>query len=180
LEQQSPPQSSAPVPGPVVPPGYELKKKGHTGRNLGIGCAGIIGLFIVIGIAVSAANQGGSGTSSPAASDNNATASSPAAHKSSPVARQPQVLLDKTGNGINNTASFSASGAWEIDYSFDCTNFGQSGNFAITVKNSDGSYADLPVNSLATKGQDVSHESKGGTYSLEINSECDWHVIVKG
>ncbi len=158
-----------------------IPKRSHTGRNLGIGCAIIVGGFVLLGIIGSLSNHGTSGPSTPAANDNNAAAAASSSPASTPSpASAPKVLLDKSGSGINKTASFTAAGDWEIDYSFDCSNFGSQGNFQVYVFNEDGSVADVPVNDLAAKGQDVSYEHQGGTYYLEMNSECAWHVVVKG
>ena len=30
------------------------------------------------------------------------------------------------------------------------------------------------------RGSDTTNEHQGGTYYLQMNSECNWHVIVKG
>ena len=89
------------------------------------------------------------------------------------------VLLDQSGSGIGNTPSFTTSGDWEIDWSYDCTNFGQSGKFAIFVFNPYGSLADVAANQQGTKGAVVSNEHHGGSYYLEVDSPCDWHVTVK-
>jgi hypothetical protein len=178
MQQQSQPQSpQGPVQAPIVPPGYELKKKGHKGRNLGIGILGLI----VAGTLITALSHGSSGPSTPAAKDNNAAATSPGKTATKPGANQSQVLLDKTGNGTLKTATFTTSGPWEIDYSFDNSNLsGAQGNFIVTVYDANGAVVDLPVNALAVKGQDVSHELRGGTYALEVLAEGDWHVVVKG
>lgn len=131
-------------------------------------------MLFIIGVLA----NGSHGPSSPAISPSNSTTNQPTAAPASPVAAK--VLLDKTGSGINKTPSFTAAGNWEIDWSYDCSNFGQSGNFAIIVYTGDGSLYDVAANQLGAKGSDVSNEHQGGTYYLQMNSECDWHVIVKG
>lgn len=155
-----------PVAQSQLPSGYEITKKGHGLRN---GCLGLIVLVVIISIAAANGNHSG-GSSNPGAS-------TPAA-STAPVALK--VLLDKTGSGINKTPDFTAGGDWEIDWSYDCSNFGQSGNFAILVYNGDGSLNDVATNQLGAKGSDVTYEHQGGTYYLQTNSECDWHLIVKG
>jgi hypothetical protein len=149
-------------------------KKGHAMRNISLGCLGLIVLLIVIAVA----SNGGNNPSTPASSPSNSTTNQPSAPPASPVAAK--VLLDKTGSGINKTPDFTAAGDWEIDWSYDCSTFGSSGNFQVIVYNSDGSLADVAVNELGAKGSDVTNEHQGGTYYLEMNSECNWHVIVKG
>jgi hypothetical protein len=173
-QQPAPPQGVMPA---QLPPGYEIKKKGHFWRNGAIGCGGLIVLIIVIAIA---ASGGSHGTSTPAASPSNSTTSPATAKVSTAPAAGPKVLLDKTGSGINTTAKFSPAGDWQIVWSYDCSSFGSSGNFQIYVYNGDGSLSDVAVNELGAKGSDVTNEHQGGTYYLQMNSECKWHVIVKG
>jgi hypothetical protein len=168
--QQQPP-STAPL-----PPGYEIRKKGHFWRNAGIGCAGLIVLVVIIIIAAASGNHG-STPSIAAISPSNSAATA----KASTAPAGAKVLLDKTGSGIGKTAIFTTSGEWEIDYTFDCSNFGQSGNFAITIYDGKGSLVDIAANQLAAKGSDtVPEHNLSGPYYLDMNSECDWHVIVKG
>jgi hypothetical protein len=145
------------------------QKRGHFLRNAGIGCAGLIVLVIIISVAAASGNHSGT--------NGNPAASTPAA-STAPVALK--VLLDKSGSGINQTAKFTAGGDWEIDWSYDCTKFGSNGNFIITVYNGDGTPSGIAANQLGAKGADVSNQHQHGTFYLEMNSECDWHVIVKG
>ena len=164
--------SGEPLPPQVSPDGYEINEKRQTGRNLAIGCGGLIVGLITLGIIGSFAT-GNSSSNSPGQSQNHA-ASSPLPSPS------PTVLLDKEGSGIDKTQQFTAPGDWEIDWTYDCSNFGQNGNFQIFVYNSDGSLADLGANQVGAKGSDTTYEHRGGTFYLQMNSECKWHVIVKG
>jgi len=146
----------------------------HAGRNVAIGCGGLIAAIITLSIIGSLSNGKSPGGSSSQDQTQNQAASSPLP---SPT---PVVLLDKRGSGINKTQEFTAAGDWQIDWSYDCANFGHNGNFQIFVYNSDGSLADLAANELGAKGSDTSYEHQGGTFYLQMNSECNWHVIVKG
>jgi hypothetical protein len=47
-------------------------------------------------------------------------------HNTTTGQSNPKVIMDKTGSGINKTPSFTTSGNWEIDWSYDCTNLWQS------------------------------------------------------
>jgi hypothetical protein len=92
------PASQAPVPPPGPPPvgpafaapqaGVAAMamppRKGHLGRNLGIGCAGLIGLVIVVAIAANAANGGSKSPNSTSA----ASVISPAATATGPRLRR--------------------------------------------------------------------------------------------
>jgi hypothetical protein len=67
---------------------------------------------------------------------------------------------------------------WKLDYSFDCSSFGTSGNFIV---NEDGGsdFSGASVNRLGT-GKSGSTYAYGdaGTHYLQINSECSWSVKV--
>jgi len=92
----------------------------------------------------------------------------------------PQVIMDKSGSGNNKTPSFTTSGGWEIDWSYDCTHLGHSATFQVTVyATASNSQVDNAAIALGTKGTDVAFEDQGGTYYLQVISECDWHVLVK-
>jgi hypothetical protein len=82
-------------------------------------------------------------------------------------------LLKVSGNGINNTKQFTTGDSWNLAYTYDCTSFGQAGNFAVTDESG------MPlVNELKLKGSGSSPQYNAGTHHLEINSECDWTITV--
>jgi hypothetical protein len=142
----------------------------HRVRN---GCLGLAILAVLLAIGI------GSGShNNPSAPGSNSPSNSLPATPAAPAAKK--VLLDKKGSGINTTKKFTAAGEWEIDWSYNCASFGSKGNFQIYVTSSDGSNDDVAANELGAKGSDISYEHQGGTYYLEMNSECNWHVIVKG
>lgn len=89
---------------------------------------------------------------------------------------QPVTVLAEHGNGIKTTESFSVHNDWDLSYSYDCANFGGTGNFAVTVN---GSAGDVLVNQLAAKGSDTTHQHDGpGKIALDVNSECAWSLKV--
>jgi hypothetical protein len=73
---------------------------------------------------------------------------------------------------------FSTVGNWDIAYSFSCS--GSAGNFQIYVDGAGGSLVGIAANQLATSGGAVEHEYSPGTYDLEVNSGCSWHLTVTG
>lgn len=91
----------------------------------------------------------------------------------------PATLLDVSGNGEKTTEPFTAKGPWHLKYSYDCANFGQSGNFAVEISGGDG-LSDQGPNTEGMSGSDTNYEPKGGTFSLQVLSECSWHVVVTG
>lgn len=105
-----------------------------------------------------------------------ATATAPA----SPPA-QPQVLLDVSGSGANSTQKFTAAGDWDLQYDYSCQGMGGTGNMIVGVMNADGSPSqNNGVNELGAGRSDVTHFHVPGTFYLEVNSECSWHVKVIG
>jgi hypothetical protein len=98
------------------------------------------------------------------------------------VAPAPQVLLNVSGSGTKSTQSFTAGGDWTLNYSYDCSNFDDRGNFQVYIYNSDGSMSDenTGVNELGAGGTDTEYYHSGGSYYLEVNSECTWKITVKG
>jgi len=92
----------------------------------------------------------------------------------------PQLIMDESGNGNSKTPSFTTSGGWEIDWSYDCSNLGHSATFQVTVyESASKSQVDIAAIALGTKGAGVAFEDQGGTYYLQVISECNWHIMVK-
>jgi hypothetical protein len=48
------------------------------------------------------------------------------------------------------------------------------------VKDAAGGLGGVAANEPGNRGASVSHMHQAGTFFLEINSKCAWHVIVKG
>lgn len=160
--------ATAPAPTPAP-------KQRHLLRNIGIGCGGLILLFIIVAIATQGTKTG-SPSSSPAANESGSASASTAASSA------PKTLLDVSGTGTKSTNKFTAGGDWDLTWSYDCSNFsGGTGNFQVYLYGQNSSdLKGIPVNELGAKGNDVSHQHDSGTFYLEMNSECAWHVVVTG
>ena len=104
------------------------------------------------------------------------TGSNPTQPGAAPLAHV--TLLSLTGNGIKQSQTFVAPDSWQIDYSFDCSGFGQAGNFAIYVYAGGGAINDVAANQIALTGRDTSFEHAGGATYLEVNSECSWTLTA--
>jgi len=115
----------------------------------------------------------------PSASPTQAPATAP------PVAR---VLFSMSGNGIYTGPPFNVgSQPLTVSYSYDCSSFGQSGNFIADLLNGNQSQLgsdDQPIaNQLGMSGSQtvtVYPQNPGADYYLSVNSECDWSVTIKG
>ena len=143
----------------------------------------VVVLFIVIGASGSGTKPS---TSVPAPSETDSTVATPekkaAASAPAPTASAPQVLLDLSGSGTKSTQKFTAAGDWDLNWSYDCSNFGNQGNFQVFIYSGNGSmsYSNSPVNQLGASGADVEHYHNGGTFYFTVNSECSWKIQVKG
>jgi hypothetical protein len=116
----------------------------------------------------------------PATSDNPSTSPTAVQAKTEPSA--PQTLLNISGSGSKTTAKFTAASDWDLNWSYDCSNFNNQGNFQVMIYNGDGSmsFSNAMVNELGASGSDVEHYHSSGTYYLVVNSECKWKLNVQG
>lgn len=189
-------------PRPVAPPPLATPAAGWgrpprpPGRQVGRVTRVVIGLFvgvIAIIVVVAVANNSdkvSNGSFLTAPTD--ATLPSPVT-TATPAATTPRVttartaatvpaartLLSVSGIGEKTTDPFTAPGPWHISYSYNCSNFGQAGNFAVEVNGGDG-FTDRGPDTSGMSGHDTNYEPAGGTYSLQILSECSWHLAVTG
>lgn len=93
---------------------------------------------------------------------------------------QPRTVLDISGGGTKSTQTFTVEKSWQLQWSYDCSNFGDSGSFMVAIKNSDGSPSDNEdVSQSGTSGADTEYYHTGGSYYLEVDSECKWHIVVE-
>jgi hypothetical protein len=144
-----------------------------------------VGVALCGGLARAACGGGssysGGNDSSPAASpaDKQGASKAKDSPKPKPKAAAPKVLLQMSGSGIQKTEQFKTGSNWRLAYSFDCSNFGGQGNFAVT-EFTDGQMSDVLVNELKASGNGTSPVYDAGTHHLEINSECNWKVTVTG
>lgn len=84
-------------------------------------------------------------------------------------------VLNITGSGIHTTETFQVNDEWALAWSYDCSNFENSGNFIVNVEG-DGSGYDAGVNELGSSNSGTEYFHHGGSVYLTINSECDWAV----
>jgi hypothetical protein len=96
------------------------------------------------------------------------------------------VLITFSGSGIRNSAPFVVnSSAVTARYSYDCSAFGSSGNFIADLISGSPSSLDYDDQSIANElGSGGSQTStiypadQGGSYHLEVNSECSWSITL--
>lgn len=148
-----------------------------------------LGVVVVLFIGIGASGGGSSkpSVSVPASAETGSTVAAPVqktavAATPAPTPAVPQTLLKVSGSGTKSTQKFTASGDWDLNWSYDCSNFGYKGNFQVFVYNGDGSmsFSNSGVNQLGMSGADVEHYHSGGTFYLTVNSECSWKIEAKG
>ena len=185
------PQAGPPYPqfaGPVQP--VPAKKKSRTGLIIGI-IAGVVVLCCGGGAIIAAVSSKTVSTVPAAAASpaSTVTVSVPstvpttaaAAPTTEAAAPAPKTLLTLKGNGIKKSQIFTTSDEWPVAYTFDCSNFGSEGNFAVTEYDGQGGIQDILVNQLQKKGSDsVPVHASSGAHYLEVNSECGWSLTVVG
>jgi hypothetical protein len=138
----------------------------------GIAVAGLVALAIVG--AVTGAGKGTSNTATPPTDVAASTPASGAPAKPKPKPK-PHTVLTESGTGTKSTKTFRVHGDWDLQYSYNCSNFGSAGNFQVW---GDGGI-DVYVNELERHNTDVTHEHHGGgSMALKINSECRWKIKV--
>lgn len=117
--------------------------------------------------------------SAPTAAPAPATSSAPApAPASSAPSAAGETVATFSGSGILTTPKFTTTGSWKLDYSFDCSSFGTSGNFAV-YQYTGSTLTDVSVNQLGMGKSGSTYDyADGGTHYLEVNSECSWTLKV--
>jgi hypothetical protein len=88
----------------------------------------------------------------------------------------PVTLLNVVGEGGEDTATFTAPSQWELHWSYDCSAYGGSGNFAVDLMTAAGGPDGVLVNSLSEGRTDIEYVHTGGSVYLSIDSECNWHI----
>ena len=165
-----------PPPGPGSWPPPPAKSGSWFGRHKML--TGI-GAVVIIAIIATAASSGGGGGDNVPAKDDQANSIS-GGSKPAPKSHAGQVLLAVSGNGAKKTQKFTAAADWDLAYTYDCSNFGTQGNFVVMVygDNNQLSLSNDGPNELGDKGNDVTHNHHGGTYYLDVTSECRWTIKV--
>jgi len=126
-------------------------------------------------------NTGTTGSTASSGSTGN-TGAAPTAVPTTTTVEAPQILQSQNGSGIKSLPRFtvpSSDKGWQIQYLYNCSNFEQSGYFAISVQDSTGQPVDVAANVLGISGGSTYYNDAPGRYQLEVNSGCDWSVVVQ-
>lgn len=174
---------------------------GRVFRIGAIGCGGLVALlvvFVVIAAVVGGNGSGPKGSGGQAqkpqpggqgkdAPKQNTPAKKPAPKKKeTKPEKKPQELIAFSGSDIRNSAPFNVGGGpVKVDYSYDCSSFGQKGNFIASMVSGNPSSLDSDYQQIANKlgngGTDSTilyPASPGKPYHIEVNSTCSWSIKV--
>jgi len=125
-------------------------------------------------VTVTAAAPAATATTQPTAAGNG----QPSASSGGPI--------NFSGSDVRNSAPFIVdSSAVTASYSYDCSGFGGTGTFIadmVSGSPSSLSYDDQPIaNELGSGGSQtttVYPQRQGGSYHLEVNSDCSWSITL--
>lgn len=91
-----------------------------------------------------------------------------------------------SGNGVDRSPPFLVSTSpVNVSYTYDCTSLGTSGNFIAyltTSPSSPTSDTEAIANVIGASGSTsatVSLRSAGSDYYVQVDSECQWALVVK-
>jgi len=96
--------------------------------------------------------------------------------------KAPVTLTEMSGDGNGDTALFTATGPWDINYTYDCT--GRDGVIvSLDIWNAAGNRISENFRQgrmTPGTGSDVVHLATPGTWRVHVLSICRWRVTVRG
>jgi hypothetical protein len=94
----------------------------------------------------------------------------------------PRILLNTSGTSNDQTATFSTSGSWTVNYSYTCKGLtGAAARFQVIAYADDGSgQTDTAVDVEKAAGVGAKVEHLNGSFYVDVVSQCSWHVVVTG
>ncbi len=104
----------------------------------------------------------------------------PASTESADPASQATVKLEVAGSGNKTTEKFTVGPEWTVEWSYECSDeLGPIGIFQMFPK---GDVDLLPVMSNLEKlnASDTQNYHEAGEFYLDILSNCDWTITVRG
>jgi hypothetical protein len=84
-------------------------------------------------------------------------------------------IFELRGTGSRLTEPFSAGGAWEVTYSYDCSSLrGVEPSFSMRIGGAPIYVA--PIERDDVRASDTIYVHQTGTFYLQIDTPCTWHV----
>jgi hypothetical protein len=91
-----------------------------------------------------------------------------------------KTLLETSGNGSKQTEKFTATGDWDVAWTYDCSGQPNGLNVFSIFPQGGGYETPVMVTNGDAKAQDVQHYHNPGTFYLSVTSTCKWTVTVTG
>ena len=99
----------------------------------------------------------------------------------SPAGADTDTFTTADRSGVRGqTPQFTETGnSWTLSWSYNCSGFGSTGNFGVSVNQPSGDlYSDPGPNELGMGGSGTDHYFDTGVFSLSVISECSWSITV--
>ena len=91
--------------------------------------------------------------------------------------------MDESGDGIRNTATFTAPQNWDLKWeASNTTGLSVCGMQAFLMSPGSEAAVDVPINQVlqSATASNVTHQHRSGHFYLKMNSTCSWHVQALG
>ncbi len=100
----------------------------------------------------------------------------PVSASSTPWTPAATTIYESEGTGSKTSKPFAANASWAIAWSYDCSKAPKSASaFSVNVQ---GGNAESPIMPTGPSGIDITHFHDAGTFYLNIETGCTWHVRV--
>ncbi len=91
-----------------------------------------------------------------------------------------------SGPGYKKSSTFPVHAGWQVRWAYDCPpgigqgGFGIVGSFDVLVRsaNGDEAFPDKEISDQGSAGRGATAYPQGGTFYLEIQSQCNWELDV--
>lgn len=99
-----------------------------------------------------------------------------------PIPTTSPFLIHVTGTGSYTTRHFSAPGQWYYNWSYDCSNINDEGDFNVTVHSTNRSLnlRDTGAQDHGDGGQGTQNVDHAGTFWITVTTTCNWDVAAFG
>lgn len=148
-------------------------------RRWSVLLAGIIGLAVIVGVVGWRGFQEASPSTTTTTPPTSVapTTTTPPETTFGPTSKPDEILWEEAkGSGVQRSPGFRAPAAWRIEWEFDCTSFGEAGNFKITGR---GAFNRVDIQAYEREGRGRRSFTQRGYGQLLVESVCDsWSVRV--
>jgi hypothetical protein len=90
-------------------------------------------------------------------------------------------LFEKAGSGEASQLQFTvpaSASSWEMSWTYNCSNFGLAGNFALIFRDGSGNLLFLGENLVGNGGSGVDTYHSTGAFTFDVDSQCNWAIQV--